>query len=257
MKTLYGKVYKEEPKYINLHPFGCKVYINIKKQKMKSKISSRVQEGVFLGYVEGQNNFKVFNIETGKLQITNDCIFLDKKMSSLEEADFPSLNYPNSSISSVCVPAPVVSSIPFSIPCFPMADCSADSSSGTSLFIQEEEQPSVSENVVYVPNTESSLHLDPSELPSAEANISDNFLSLDLGEEPVEEEANKNKVLLPKGWVMETVPDKAPNNISRSIETENIVTGKRERKKPIYLVAMGSNIPKTYKNTVNHAKASQ
>ncbi|MBW0520374.1 hypothetical protein O181_060089 [Austropuccinia psidii MF-1] len=82
IKMPFERFYNRKEGWENLHPFGCKVYININKQKVKSKLNPRAQEGVFLGYVEGHKNFKVFSSETGKLQITHDCIFLNKEMGS-------------------------------------------------------------------------------------------------------------------------------------------------------------------------------
>ncbi|MBW0579951.1 hypothetical protein O181_119666 [Austropuccinia psidii MF-1] len=61
----------------NLHPFGCLVYININKCNISSKLSPRANKGFFLGYLEGHKNFKVFNFDTGKYQVTHDCMFLD------------------------------------------------------------------------------------------------------------------------------------------------------------------------------------
>ncbi|MBW0565120.1 hypothetical protein O181_104835 [Austropuccinia psidii MF-1] len=96
--------------------------------------------------MEDHNNSKVFNIETGQLQITHDCITLDDEINSLEEANLPSLNYPGSSVSPVCAPIPVFSSNSALIPHFSTAECSETSSFGTSLSIQEEKKLSVSEN---------------------------------------------------------------------------------------------------------------
>ncbi|MBW0538085.1 hypothetical protein O181_077800 [Austropuccinia psidii MF-1] len=78
----------------NLHPFGCLVYINIDKCNISSKLAPRSNKGLFLGYLEGHKNFKVFNFETGNYQVTHDCMFLD---------DFP--GYPH--FSNKASPAPI------------------------------------------------------------------------------------------------------------------------------------------------------
>ncbi|MBW0578037.1 hypothetical protein O181_117752 [Austropuccinia psidii MF-1] len=61
----------------------------------------------------------------------------------------------------------------------------------------------------------------------------------------------------PKGWTMELVPDVAPQNISSSIDMANIIDHKRQKPQNIInLVAVGSDVPKTYWQAVHHEKGS-
>ncbi|MBW0576192.1 hypothetical protein O181_115907, partial [Austropuccinia psidii MF-1] len=76
-QTPFELLFGKKPKMPNLHPFGCLVYININKCNISSKLTPRSNKGLFLGYLEGHKKFKVFNFDTGKYQVTHDCMFLD------------------------------------------------------------------------------------------------------------------------------------------------------------------------------------
>ncbi|MBW0539505.1 hypothetical protein O181_079220 [Austropuccinia psidii MF-1] len=76
-KTPYERFYNKKSELRSIHPFGSKIFINKEKKKLTSKLSSRAENGIFVGYTKGHKNFKVYNLETGKFQITHDCLFLD------------------------------------------------------------------------------------------------------------------------------------------------------------------------------------
>ncbi|MBW0482594.1 hypothetical protein O181_022309 [Austropuccinia psidii MF-1] len=76
-QTPFELLFGKKPKMPNLHPFGCLVYINIDKCNISSKLNPRANKGLFLGYLEGHKNFKLFNLDTSKYQVTHDCMFLD------------------------------------------------------------------------------------------------------------------------------------------------------------------------------------
>ncbi|MBW0485536.1 hypothetical protein O181_025251 [Austropuccinia psidii MF-1] len=75
--TPFELLFSKKTKMPNLHPFGFLVYIKIDKCNISSKLAPRSNKGLFQGYLEGHKNFKVFSFDTGKYQVTLDCIFLD------------------------------------------------------------------------------------------------------------------------------------------------------------------------------------
>ncbi|MBW0506951.1 hypothetical protein O181_046666 [Austropuccinia psidii MF-1] len=259
MKTPFEKFYNRKENCENLHPFGYKVYININKQKLKSKLNPRAQEGVFLGYVEGHKNFKVFNSETGKLQITHDCIFLNKEMGGLGNPKLVNVKVPKEHFSW-------------------LLDCSLKSTSkklfnSTSSIILEgsrssssllheipnqsssEQMDEENNNEIYHPDPNSSLCFDKSLL----LDTSGEFPEEDLADIPLvslpDDEVSDIKGL-PKGWVMENVPEIAPKNILCDTYEKNIISRKREQKQPVYIATVHS-LPRNNHAAVNHPMASE
>ncbi|MBW0465948.1 hypothetical protein O181_005663 [Austropuccinia psidii MF-1] len=76
-QTPFELLFGKKPKMPNLHPFGCLFYINIDKCNISLSLAPRANKGLFLGYLEGHKNFKVFNFDTVQYQVTHDCMFLD------------------------------------------------------------------------------------------------------------------------------------------------------------------------------------
>ncbi|MBW0484253.1 hypothetical protein O181_023968 [Austropuccinia psidii MF-1] len=58
---------------------------------------------------------------------------------------------------------------------------------------------------------------------------------------------------LPKGWVMDLVPNKAPKDITSAIDTENIVSGTR---RGVNVVVSSEGPPRTYHQAMCHPKAA-
>ncbi|MBW0546286.1 hypothetical protein O181_086001 [Austropuccinia psidii MF-1] len=255
MKTPFEKFYNRKESWENLHPFGCKVYININRQNVKSKLNPSAQEGVFLGYVEGHKNFKVFNSETGKLQITHDCILLNKEMGSSGNPELVKVKVSKehffwlSDCSFKSPPDRVCDSVPPIV----LEDSRSLSSSLYEAANQSSSQQMEEEsnNEIYHPDPNSSLCFDKSLLlDTSEEDLADIPLtSLSGGEVSGIKE-------LPKGWVMEDVPEIAPKNISSNIDEGNIISGRRERKRPVYAATV-YNVPKNYHAAVNHPMASR
>ncbi|MBW0462246.1 hypothetical protein O181_001961 [Austropuccinia psidii MF-1] len=231
MKKPFEKLYSRKENWGNLHPFGCKVYININKEKSKSKLNPRAQEGFFLGYVEGHKNFKVFNSETGKLQITHDCIFLDKEMGSLENPELVKLKVPKENFSwlsdcSLKSPSKRLFNSTSSI-------VLEDSRSFSSLLHEAANQSSPQQmeeennSEIYHPNPNSSLCFDKSLLLDTSGEVPEEYLAyIPLVYFPGDEVGDIKG--LPKGWVMENVPEIAPKNILSDIDESNIISEKRE-----------------------------
>ncbi|MBW0546492.1 hypothetical protein O181_086207 [Austropuccinia psidii MF-1] len=153
-----------------------------------SNTASRIQYRPAFSLKESRSQPSIYtslsyNPGRSTVTITHDCILLDNEISSLEGANLSSFNCPKISVSPVCIlaPAPVVPSTPYLISCFSTADCPETRSFRRYLEFEEEEKTSVSERtsgkMVYFPNPDPSLCLNPSEVPFVEANISDNFLS--------------------------------------------------------------------------------
>ncbi|MBW0583590.1 hypothetical protein O181_123305 [Austropuccinia psidii MF-1] len=61
---------------------------------------------------------------------------------------------------------------------------------------------------------------------------------------------------LPKGWVMENVPEIATKNILCNIDESNIISRKREQKQPVYIATVHS-LPMNDHAAVNHPMASE
>ncbi|MBW0540749.1 hypothetical protein O181_080464 [Austropuccinia psidii MF-1] len=200
-QTPFELLFSKKPKMPNLHLFGCLVYINIDKCNISSKLGPRANKGLFLGYLEGHKNFKVFNFDTVKYKVTHDCMFLD---------DCP--GYPH--FSNKASPAPIS-------PFYLENDLLIRRNHGISV------NPSSSKPVHCTSTTPiSSLSpLEPvpctsppdSPIPPSPASKPPDdpcFTGLRAGE------LDKN---LPKGWVMDYAPLVSRNDISSSINKDNIL----------------------------------
>ncbi|MBW0502338.1 hypothetical protein O181_042053 [Austropuccinia psidii MF-1] len=87
-ETPFSKRFNKKPSLKFLHPFGCEaIYLD---KFSKNKFSSRGVEGVFLGYGEGHQMFRILDLETGKVKTThhvkfNDFLFPNKSQKNLDQ----------------------------------------------------------------------------------------------------------------------------------------------------------------------------
>jgi hypothetical protein len=76
----------EKPQIKHLRTFGCAAYAHIPNEKTK-KLDNRGKLSCFIGY-NGNNQFRVLNIDTGKVEITHDIRFLENKFLTPEQFVF-------------------------------------------------------------------------------------------------------------------------------------------------------------------------
>nr|GEV82523.1 integrase, catalytic core [Tanacetum cinerariifolium] len=74
-KTPYELVWNEEPKYEDLRIFGCLAYFKNTNTK-GDKFEERGKPGVFLGYPQGTKGYKIYDIESKKIVVSRDVLFL-------------------------------------------------------------------------------------------------------------------------------------------------------------------------------------
>ncbi|MBW0483212.1 hypothetical protein O181_022927 [Austropuccinia psidii MF-1] len=198
-KTPFETIFNYAPKMDHLHPFGFPVYIHVNKANLKSKLHTCAEKGFFLGYSEGHKRFCLYNFTTNKIQITHDCLFNDKSQeisnSSEEEISFLGSTsfFPiNNTGSETSIPddsSPLVETGP---------PLDTDDSIPSSSF----------QTATEFNNKLTDDFLEPYSLEDASTHPSQNSL-------PIKS--------LPKSWVMDNVLDKAPKDISRNLDTSNIL----------------------------------
>ena len=66
--------------------FGCKCFILNKKTKT-SKFAPKVDEGFLLGYGTNEHAYRVFNKNTGCVEVTVDVKFDESNVSQVEQVD--------------------------------------------------------------------------------------------------------------------------------------------------------------------------
>ncbi|MBW0529468.1 hypothetical protein O181_069183 [Austropuccinia psidii MF-1] len=230
-RTPFELLFGKKLKMPNLHPSGCLVYININRCNISLKLTPRANKGLFLGYLEGQKNFKVFNFDTGKYQVTHDCMFLD---------DCP--GYPH--FSDKASPASIS-------PFYLESDLLIKGNNDLSVIPSSSETvPCTSPNhtPIFSPISLRPVPCtSPSGLPISPSLISQPpndtcFAELDAGE--VEKS-------LPKGWVMDYAPSVARKDISSSINQDNILNYRRNQSINV------SVVPKSYHQALNHLNADE
>ncbi|MBW0571173.1 hypothetical protein O181_110888, partial [Austropuccinia psidii MF-1] len=212
-KTPYELYLGQLPKTSHLHVFGCLTFVKKAKANLKSKPDPWASKAIFLGYAEGHKNYKVYNLETNRLQVLHYCVFLDEVMASApspKNKEFVLNNLPGG-FQSQMVP------------------------SGAGTYPAQNLDPCDTFNLDAIFDNDTPRLLDnPS--PDCNSNSEEDFVSFQKNPDPfVETPSNSvstepGKVdtpNLPKGWVMDLVPDKAPKDITSAIDTENIVSGTR------------------------------
>nr|GFB18611.1 putative ribonuclease H-like domain-containing protein [Tanacetum cinerariifolium] len=76
-KTPYELVWNEEPKYEDLRIFGCLDYFKNTNNK-GDKFEEKRKTGVFLGYPQGTKGYKIYDIESKKIVVSRDVLFLEE-----------------------------------------------------------------------------------------------------------------------------------------------------------------------------------
>ncbi|MBW0496027.1 hypothetical protein O181_035742 [Austropuccinia psidii MF-1] len=199
------------PKTSHIHVFGCLTFFNKAKTDFKLKLESWESKGVFLGYAKGHNNYKVYNLETGKLQFSHDCVFLDKVMASNPS---PRKEEFMSNLLLGGYQPPMFSSDASNYLAQDLESCTA-----------------IDLDTIFEKNTPRLLGSPVQDGSDYSSNSQEDFLSFQNSANlPVEAPSKSMSTTpekldvpnLPKGWVMNLVPDKAPKDISR-----NIVNGTR------------------------------
>jgi hypothetical protein len=66
--------------------FGCKCFI-LNKRPRTSKFAPKVDEGFFLGYGPNEHAYRVFNLTTGRIEVTVDLTFDESNGSQVEQVD--------------------------------------------------------------------------------------------------------------------------------------------------------------------------
>lgn len=66
-------LYKRKPDYSTLKVFGSLVYYTNNPQK--DKFDSRAGKGVFIGYSSGQKEYKIYSLDSKKIEICQDVVF--------------------------------------------------------------------------------------------------------------------------------------------------------------------------------------
>jgi hypothetical protein len=66
--------------------FGCKCFI-LNKKPRSSKFAPKIDEGFLLGYGPNEHAYRVFNLSTGRTEITIDVTFDESNGSQVEQVD--------------------------------------------------------------------------------------------------------------------------------------------------------------------------
>jgi hypothetical protein len=66
--------------------FSCKCFI-LNKNPKSSKFASKVDEGIFLGYISNAHGYRVLNKATGCVEVTCDLTFDESNGSQVEQVD--------------------------------------------------------------------------------------------------------------------------------------------------------------------------
>ena len=84
-QTPYTALYKQKPDVSHLRVFGTNCYAHIPKDE-RSKLDSKSQKCVFLGYCDNRKGYKLYNTHTNKIVISRDVIFNEtEKICSTDE----------------------------------------------------------------------------------------------------------------------------------------------------------------------------
>ena len=65
---------RKKPEVIHLRIFGCPVYIHIPKEK-RTKLDPSEKKGIFVGYSESSNAYRIYFLGFKKIDISRDVTF--------------------------------------------------------------------------------------------------------------------------------------------------------------------------------------
>ncbi|MBW0496442.1 hypothetical protein O181_036157 [Austropuccinia psidii MF-1] len=230
------------PKKSHLHVFGCLTFFKKSGANLKSKLHPWASKAIFLGYAEGHKTYKVHNLETNRLQFSNHCVFLDEVMASTpspRKGEFMSNILPGG------YQPPIVSSGASDYPSQDFNYCET-----------------INLDTIFEDNTPRLLGSPVQNGFDCSSNSKEDFMSFQNNSYPFIETPSDSIGTspekmdvpnLPKRWVMDLVPDKAPKDITSTIDTGNIVSGTRST---INVVVPLGGPPSTYHEAMHHPKAS-
>ncbi|MBW0479596.1 hypothetical protein O181_019311 [Austropuccinia psidii MF-1] len=188
----------------HLHQFGCTAVMHIPKAKRVSKVDPIGSLCMFLGVLEHHHNFCLFDLKSRRIVITHDCTFKDGEAfwptDSSVSAHSPHLSFPDYHL---CSSNPTVE------PVSGFSDVAA---------------------IPTIINKEEPIAVTAEEHPQALS--SECSLINELAGDPVP----SSGTTLPKGWVYDDVPCKAPQNISGAVSPKNIIKEGCVRRPPACFV---------------------
>ncbi|MBW0498494.1 hypothetical protein O181_038209 [Austropuccinia psidii MF-1] len=252
IKLIFGS----DPKLDNIHTFGCTVFIQINKLNLQTKLTPRAAKGSFLGYTEGHKNYRVYNSILKKVQIAHECLFDDEDFirNKNHASSSSNLNIHNSFIPSTSLnPQEVNQAIPIQnkppensndIKDSPIDESISDSS------------------ISYLQNSSPLAFKTASEPKSTQEKSFSESTSL-----PSRKIKRSNNTHLPKGCVMDTVPEKASRDITSNIDSSNIIYEKRQQfakaaalfnynNPGTYIEALSSSSSEDWKRAIDNELAS-
>ena len=68
----------KKPSLSHLRVFGCDAYIHVPKEK-RTKLDSKFERCIFIGYKDGLKCYKLWNLETRKVVYSRDVVFREVK----------------------------------------------------------------------------------------------------------------------------------------------------------------------------------
>lgn len=73
-KSPYDVLYKKQPDYMRMKPFGCLAYA-AKTLPNKSKFIPRASKCIFLGYVSGRKCYQLYDMDNERIILSRDVFF--------------------------------------------------------------------------------------------------------------------------------------------------------------------------------------
>jgi len=68
----------KKPSLSHLRVFGCDAYVHVPKEK-RTKLDSKFERCIFIGYKDGLKCYKLWNLETRKVVYSRDVVFREVK----------------------------------------------------------------------------------------------------------------------------------------------------------------------------------
>ena len=93
-KTPYELFWNEKPSVAHLRTWGCVVYV--KRNKLASALAPRSDKQVFVGYTNTTHNYKVMSLETRKVTVSNNVLFVEDEFVEVDTSQLVRYKVPNS-----------------------------------------------------------------------------------------------------------------------------------------------------------------